>query len=73
VFIVVQGVAPFLIQTTLPVEPESSYYCAAMTEEMTAKKDTRDKVIGVVFTLALFVLLVWLILYLTVPPTTETQ
>jgi hypothetical protein len=43
-----------------------------MTEEITAKKDTKDKVIGVVFTLALFALLVWLILYLTVPPAADT-
>jgi hypothetical protein len=67
-----QVIAPFLIQTTLPGEAQSSYYCAAMTEEITAKKDTKDKVIGVVFTLAVFVLLVWLILYLTVPPAAET-
>ncbi|MEW6125741.1 MAG: hypothetical protein AB1757_01650 [Acidobacteriota bacterium] len=44
-----------------------------MTEETTAKKDTRDKIIGVVFTLVLFVVLVWLILYLTIEPVAETQ
>jgi hypothetical protein len=49
---------------------ESSYYVAAMAEELTPKQLFMQKLIAVVFTLALFVLTVWGILYLTVAETT---
>jgi hypothetical protein len=42
-----------------------------MKEELTPKQIFRQKFIAVVFTLALFVLMVWGILHLTVTETTK--
>jgi hypothetical protein len=57
-------------KTRLLFAVESSYYVAAMAEDLTPKQIFMQKLIAVVFTLALFVLMVWGILYMTVTETT---
>jgi hypothetical protein len=60
-------------KTILLFAPQSSYYVAAMKEELTPKQIFTQKLIAVVFTLALFVLMVWGILQLTATETAATQ
>src|ERR1051325_4845713 len=58
-------------KTILLFAAESSYYVAAMAEDLTPKQIFMQKLIAVVFTLALFVLMVWGILQLTASETTK--